>query len=135
MLGPILFTMYYTVPFGDITRHHGIMHHFYVDDTQLCIILNPWQDFSAQLQSLGQYINDMWMHLNILKLNDNKTEVLIDFNNSLNHPSSVSVKIGNSSVNLSQSVTNLGCNFDRRLNMNDFIMRKSQSSEFINILP
>ena len=67
------------------------------------------------------------MCLNMLKLTDDKTEVLlIHSNNSLNHLSSVSVKVGNASVTSSKSVTNLGCIFDRRLNMNDFIIRKCQ---------
>ena len=130
VLGPILFTMY-TTPVGDITRRHGIMHHFYVDDTQLYVTLNPRQDFSAQLYSLSQCIGDnqMWIGLNVLKLNDDKTEVLlIGSNNSLNHLSPVSVKVGNASVTSSQSVTNLGCNVDSRLNMNDFIIRKCLKS-------
>ena len=86
VLGPTLFTMY-TAPVGDITRRHGIMHHFYADDTQLYVTLNPRQDFSAQLQSLNQCVDDIriWMRLNMLKLNDDKTEVLlIGSNNSLN---------------------------------------------------
>ena len=132
VLGPIFFTMY-TAPVGDITRRHGTMHHFYADDTQLYVILNPRQDFSAQLQSLNQCVDDirMWMRLNMLKLNDDKTEVLlIGSNNSLNHLRSVSVKVGNASVTSSQSVTNLGCIFDSRLNMNDFTIRKCQSTTF-----
>ena len=132
VLGSILFTMY-TSPVGDITRRHGIMHHFYSDDTKLFVTLNPRQDFSAQLQSLSQCIGDirMWICLNMLKLNDDKTEVLlIGSNNSLNHLSLVSVKVGNASVTSSQSVTNLGCIFDSRLNMNDFIIRKCQSATF-----
>ena len=129
MLGPILFTTY-TAPVGNITRGHGIMCHFYANDTQLYVTL---KDFSAQLQSLSQCIDHirMWMCLNMLKLNDDKTDVLlIGSDNSLNHLSSVSVDVGNSSVTSSQSVTNLGCVFDSRLNMNDFILRKCQSATF-----
>ena len=55
---------------------------------------------------------------------------MIGSNNSLCHLSSVSVKVGNASVTSSQSVTNLGCIFDSRLNMNDFIIRKCQSATF-----
>ena len=73
----------------------------------------------------------MWMCLNMLKLNDDKTEVLlISSNNSLNHLRSVSVKLDNDSVASSQSVTNLGCVLDRRLNINDFVIRKCQSATF-----
>ena len=42
VLGPILFTMY-TVPLGDITKQHNIMHHFYADETQLYVTLDPNQ--------------------------------------------------------------------------------------------
>ena len=63
--------------------------------------------------------------------NDDKTEdLLIGSNNSLNHLRSVSVKVGNASETSSQSVTNLGCIFDSRLNMSDFIIRKCQSATF-----
>ena len=108
------------------------MNHFYADGTQLYVILNPRQDFSGQLHSLGQCIDDIWiwMHLNMLKLNDKTEVLLIGPNNSLNHLSSMSVKVCNASVTSSQSVTNLGCVFDSRLNMNDFIIRKCQSATF-----
>ena len=67
----------------------------------------------------------------MLKLNDDNTDILlIGSNNSLNHFSSVSVKVGNASATSSQSVTNLGCIFDSRLNINDLIIRKHLSATF-----
>ena len=60
----------------------------------------------------------------MLKLNDDKTEVLlIGSNNSFNTLSTVSVRVGDASVISGQSVTNLGSIFDSRLNMNDFIAK------------
>ena len=76
----------------------------------------------------------MWIQLNMLKLNDDKTEVLlIGSNNSFNTQSTVSVRVGYASVISGQSVTNLGCIFDSRLNMNDFITKNvSQPSSIFH---
>ncbi|KAK6187422.1 hypothetical protein SNE40_005455 [Patella caerulea] len=43
VLGPVLFTAY-TAPIGDIIREMGLDYHFYADDTQLYVELDPSPD-------------------------------------------------------------------------------------------
>ena len=64
-------------PLGDIIRDHSIDFHSYADDTQLYISMEP-NDPDA-LSSLITCLSavEHWMSNNFLKLNEDKTEVLL----------------------------------------------------------
>ncbi|XP_076854807.1 uncharacterized protein LOC143509873, partial [Brachyhypopomus gauderio] len=76
VLGPILFSLY-MLPLGTIIRRHGISFHCYADDTQLYISSNP--DDTTTTLKIENCVQDIknWMASNFLKLNSDKTEVLI----------------------------------------------------------
>ena len=80
VMGPILFTPY-TSSLCNVFLKHGVKYHLYADDTQL--YLSFWPDVETQqkeqLQRFERCISDIkeWMIDNRLKLNDNKTELLI----------------------------------------------------------
>ena len=80
VLGPILFTLY-TVPLGNICRKHHISYHLYADDTQLYLTFKQNRNGSKEecIHSLENCINEIrdWMCINLLKLNDGKTEFII----------------------------------------------------------
>ena len=130
VLGPILFTIY-TVPVGDIARRHGLGHHFYADDSQLYLAFKPGADLDNQLEVLETCIRDIrqWMAANLLKLNDDKTEVLLlGSPHNLKKLDKIAVCVGSSKVPSSFSVNNLGSVFDCNLDMDKFITKKCQSA-------
>ena len=70
----------YTTPVSDIIQRHGLSHHSYADDTQLYMTMdhsnNNWRDGLARIQLWVSEIRE-WMNQNMLKLNDDKTDVRI----------------------------------------------------------
>jgi len=79
-VSPILFTIY-TLPITDIKPTHGLNVHLYADDTHLHMAFAPTdhEDAHSILTEVENCISDIriWMFENKLKLNDDKTEVLI----------------------------------------------------------
>ena len=79
MLGPIIYCMY-TIPVSDIIQRHGLSHHFYADDTQLYMTMdhynNDWRDGLARIELCVSEIRE-WMNQNMLKLNDDNTELIV----------------------------------------------------------
>ena len=71
VLGPQLFILY-TVPRSAVARKHGLKCHFYADDTQLYITLEPDKcSLNSTPERIEKCIEEMeaWMRSNFLKLN------------------------------------------------------------------
>ena len=77
VLGPILFTMY-TKTLSAIIDSHSITHHSFADDLQLQMSAPP-DRISELLHFMQSCISDVkaWATVNMLKLNDNKTELML----------------------------------------------------------
>ena len=110
----LLFTIYMT-PLASIVKLHGMTYHLYADDTQL------FQEFSLSDNTSPEIaIRKMeccvisirqWMKTNMLKLNDDKTEILIIRPKST-HQHHLPERIGNTHVTPNTHARNLGVTFD-----------------------
>ena len=119
VMGPKKYTMY-TKPLGAIIQQHGLHYHFYADDTQLYLAFKP-NDDSVQADAMTKIkacIQDIqiWMVENLLKLNDDKTEVMI-FHPKQTHVNDISLSVGDAELSPKASVRNLGVMLDSTLTM------------------
>ena len=83
--GPIVFLLY-TSPLDDIMRHHKVNFHLYADDTQLYLTFKSSTADLAKL-AIEDCLRDIdaWMTANMLKMNRDKTELVV-LNASLHPP-------------------------------------------------
>ena len=131
VLRPILFTLYIT-PLGDICRKHRVIFHSYADDQQNYLSFSPANTVSRSLclQTLENCIKDilMWMHVNLLKLNDSKTEVLfLGTRQQLDIAGTIKVKIGEDKITSTPYARNLGVFFDSNMKWTIHINKMSSN--------
>ena len=120
VLGPILFTLY-TQPLVHIMNKHDVFFHFYADDTQIYISADI-DDIGPSLIRLENCISDVreWMLENKLKINDEKTELIVFsppcFKNSplINN---LSINVNNNTIQQCKKVKNLGVVLDSNMSM------------------
>jgi len=130
VLGPLVFSMY-SGPICDIARKYGIKIHTYADDTQLYLSFDVSDDMSECLKIMEKCVGEIreWMRKNMLKLNDEKTEVLVIstpyFTDRLHE---THLRIGDANVQASESARNLGVIFDNTLDMSNHIKTVCRAS-------
>ena len=80
MLGPLLYSLY-TSPIADIINLHSLQYHLYADDSQLYISFKTdcFADLAQAKSSVELCVKDIeqWMTKNMLKLNQEKTELIV----------------------------------------------------------
>ena len=126
ILGPIIYTLY-TTPLGNIIRNHNLNYHMYADDTQLYLSIEP-TNVHTLIHSLENCIKDVknWMSDNKLKLNDEKTEIILC--NPKKYNVNVSeIKVGNDVVEFTDSARNLGVYFDKDLSLDAHFVHISKA--------
>ena len=134
VLGPILFTIY-TMPMQRIVRKHGVVYHKYADDTQLYVTYNPTVpgDMQSAVKQLEDCIAEIrgWMINRMLKLNDNKTEMVIYMSQyHLNKHGRCDMSIGDSTISPVECVRNLGVQIDQHLTMDKQVTAVCKACNF-----
>lgn len=131
VLGPILYTLY-TSPVSAIIKNYGLDFHFYADDSQLYIAFSH-NNHQQLLEAKGRIeccIADIqrWMTVNDLKLNQDKTEIMLihsKFKADIDPPSYL---IGDEVIEVASTATNLGFIFDKYLCCHDQVRKVCKSS-------
>jgi hypothetical protein len=131
VMGPLDFIAYLRPTF-DIAQRHGVSMHQYADDTQLYLTfdLHKQEEALAQMEAC---VNDIrqWMRQNKLKLNDDKSELLVLTSPRQAHKVTInSITIGDFVVNASSEAKNLGATFDCTLCLGQHITSLVKSCNF-----
>ena len=133
VLGPLLYLLY-TSPLADVIKRYNLEYHFYADDKQLYVAFKT--DFLDKMveckTTIEQCVRDIdnWMVINKLKLNQDKTEVVLISSRYRPRPPLDSLQIGNVTVVPSSSARNLGVIFDKCFNFEDHINSICKSSHY-----
>ena len=98
-----------------------IIHHSFTNELQLQMSAPP-DRISELLHYMQSYISDVkaWATANMLKLNDNKTKLMLVTSKRTRHLHNLptSITIGNAQIPFKKSVKNLGFALDCHLTMN-----------------
>ena len=119
VLAPTLFSVY-TRTLAYLLESMGVSYHIYADDTQIYFEFDPLNidDMKEKIRLIFEKV-DTWMSAYKLKLNVNKTKVIIFGPKKTVHKTRKEfgkIKIGETELPLSESVKNLGVIFDQDLN-------------------
>ena len=109
------------MPVAAIARSHGAGFHSYADDTQLYFTFDVHDNSSAQLavSKLESCVSKLceWMFNNRLKLNGDKTELLVIRNPRLPSVQLPCFKVDGHPVSPATQACNLGVIFDNKMSM------------------
>jgi hypothetical protein len=136
VLGPLLF-LTYVLPLQNVIDAHNVSRHGYADDTQLYThfsMKDPASLFRA-IDRLEKCVADVreWMTRNRLKLNDDKSELLlITSKKQLNKISEqhAIISIGNDKITPVSIAKNLGVIFHKHLDMTTHVNQIVKSAYF-----
>ena len=112
---------------------HTIIHHSFDGDLQLLMSAPP-DRISELLHSMQSCMSDVnaWATANMLKLNDNKTELMPVISRRTKHIHNLptSITIGNAQIPFKQSVKNLCFTLDSHLTVNAHVTNISRTCYF-----
>ena len=120
-----------------MSRHYQILPRNFryniAGDSQLYVAFNPRVCSSQIIETIEKCISSVkqWMQQNMLKLNDSKTEFIVFGSPHYTRESTpINLTVGDSTIEPSDKVRNLGAVFDKHLSMEDFVKDKIKSALF-----
>ena len=134
VLGPLLFTIYVT-PLASILKLHGMTYHLYADDTQLSqefsLSDNTSPEIAIRKMERCVISTRQWMKTNMLKLNDDKTQIIIIRPKSAHqHHLPESVRIGNTNVTPNTHARNVGVTFHCNMSLERYVTNISRTAYY-----
>ena len=119
VLGPILYLVY-TSPLGAILHCHGVGFHMCADDTQLYLGMEDIVSARTKVEVCLRELNQ-WMLLNNLRLNNDKTELLVLHAKHCPKPPLDSITVGDATVEPTSSAWNIGVVFDDTMSFEEHV--------------
>ena len=112
VLGPILYLLY-TAPLAEIIRSHGLDYDFCANYTQLYISFKDFDVHVAKLRVANCVANIChWMDVNELKLNHDKTEIMLIYSKYHTRPLFSYFSMGNEKLATTANARSLGVVLD-----------------------
>ena len=129
-----MFNMY-TTSIADICTKHHVLFHRFADDIQLYVSYNPVMsdELEHAKQLLVQCIAEIraWMLLYQLKLNNEKTEcIVLQSPHNLRVYGSPSLELPGLTLTSTDAVRNLGCYFDRHMQLDRLVSSYCSSAYY-----
>ena len=132
VLGPLLYVLYTcAAPIADIIKSYVLHYHLYADDSQIYVFFSSQsqQDLclvKSKLEACVKHI-DSWMVLNRLKLNQDKTDLLLISSRYRQSLALIHLQVGEEKICPSESVRNLGVHFDQHARMHVYVKKVCQA--------
>ena len=128
---PRILYLLFTAPLAEIIRSHGLDYHFYADDIQLYISFKDCDVDVAKLR-VENCVADIchWMDLNELKLNHDKTEIMLIYSKYPTRPFFSYFSTGNEKLTTTANARSLGVVIDDNIIFNVHIADICRSSVY-----
>ena len=133
VLGPLLYLLY-TSPIAKIIKRHGLQYHLYADDSQLYTSFktDSFDDLHQAKSKVELCVRDIdnWMVHNGLKLNQDKSELLLFTSRFRPDPVLKSLTVVGEEIKPTPSARNLGTVFDTHVTLSKHLNTLCKVSNF-----